>query len=302
MPICHGRVGRPGRGVTTATMHAFPVMLRLAGPYACLCIAYHSLWHVERGWRRGGGAGACDRPSTVLPPAPPLAYQRPPCNGLRRASALQQQHEAAFACTARRVSTALLYCCTAAGGAKVLDGLGKELKLGEEQLRPSRTVLYDYGNVSSSTTWWAARAGGWRGAVCWGRRGAKDRPLRKGGAQPSGGDGGGTHGGRGEGHGGAALPGQQWVSHALQRVNVAAKPAACAALADPGGLSSTHSPPPPPPRPAGTPWPAPHHCMTHRDMTHPPCRYTLACIESTKGIKAGERIMQASGGGGGGRG
>lgn len=41
-----------------------------------------------------------------------------------------------------------------AGGAKVLDGIGKELMLDEEALTPSRAVLHDYGNVSSSTTWY----------------------------------------------------------------------------------------------------------------------------------------------------
>jgi predicted naringenin-chalcone synthase len=36
----------------------------------------------------------------------------------------------------------------------VLDGLGKALGLTEWDLEPSRAVLHDYGNVSSSTTWW----------------------------------------------------------------------------------------------------------------------------------------------------
>jgi hypothetical protein len=44
--------------------------------------------------------------------------------------------------------------CFPAGGAKVLDGIGKELQLDEHALEPSRAVLHDYGNVSSSTTWY----------------------------------------------------------------------------------------------------------------------------------------------------
>lgn len=35
----------------------------------------------------------------------------------------------------------------------MLDGIGTSLKLNETHLEPSRAVLYDYGNVSSSTTW-----------------------------------------------------------------------------------------------------------------------------------------------------
>lgn len=45
-----------------------------------------------------------------------------------------------------------------AGGAKVLDGLGEALQLGPDTLAPSRAVLHDYGNVSSSTTWYTLAA------------------------------------------------------------------------------------------------------------------------------------------------
>lgn len=38
------------------------------------------------------------------------------------------------------------------GGAKILDGIGKALGLSARDMEPSRAVLYDYGNVSSSTT------------------------------------------------------------------------------------------------------------------------------------------------------
>ncbi|GLC33182.1 Chitin synthase, class 2 [Pleodorina starrii] len=41
-----------------------------------------------------------------------------------------------------------------AGGAKVLDGIGSNLKITEDHLWPSRTVLRYFGNVSSSTTWY----------------------------------------------------------------------------------------------------------------------------------------------------
>ncbi|MEW5309620.1 MAG: hypothetical protein WDW38_001498 [Sanguina aurantia] len=41
-----------------------------------------------------------------------------------------------------------------AGGSKVLDGLGKALSLSDHLLQPSRDVLFDYGNISSSTTWY----------------------------------------------------------------------------------------------------------------------------------------------------
>jgi 3-oxoacyl-[acyl-carrier-protein] synthase III len=36
----------------------------------------------------------------------------------------------------------------------VLEGIGKGLKLRPEHLAPSLAVLHDYGNVSSSSTWY----------------------------------------------------------------------------------------------------------------------------------------------------
>lgn len=36
----------------------------------------------------------------------------------------------------------------------MLEGLGKHLKLSAFKLKPSYDVLYYYGNVSSSTTWY----------------------------------------------------------------------------------------------------------------------------------------------------
>eukprot|EP00798_Chlamydomonas_sp_ICE-L_P023266 gene23266-30495_t len=41
------------------------------------------------------------------------------------------------------------------GGAKILDGLSTNLKLDAASMDPSRAVMYAYGNVSSSTTWYA---------------------------------------------------------------------------------------------------------------------------------------------------
>jgi hypothetical protein len=52
----------------------------------------------------------------------------------------------------------------------VLDGIGKELQLDEGHLEASRSVLRDYGNVSSSTTWYTL---GWVESV----RGAKKGDL-----------------------------------------------------------------------------------------------------------------------------
>ena len=45
-------------------------------------------------------------------------------------------------------------CVHTSGGAKVLEGIGKNLQLSEHMLAPSYSVLWNYGNVSSSTTWY----------------------------------------------------------------------------------------------------------------------------------------------------
>ena len=47
------------------------------------------------------------------------------------------------------------HCYTTSGGAKILEVLGKELDLDEYHMKPSYAVLRDYGNVSSSTTWYS---------------------------------------------------------------------------------------------------------------------------------------------------
>lgn len=62
-----------------------------------------------------------------------------------------------------------------AGGAKVLDGIGAELQLTEKAMEPSRAVLYDYGNVSSSTTWYTL---GWVESVKGVRKGDKILQVR----------------------------------------------------------------------------------------------------------------------------
>ena len=41
------------------------------------------------------------------------------------------------------------------GGAKILSGIGEGLGLDPSDLLPSRATLHDYGNVSSSSTWYA---------------------------------------------------------------------------------------------------------------------------------------------------
>ncbi len=39
------------------------------------------------------------------------------------------------------------------GGAKIVDAVKEELQLSEEQLRPTRYILAEYGNMSSATVW-----------------------------------------------------------------------------------------------------------------------------------------------------
>jgi 3-ketoacyl-CoA synthase len=64
----------------------------------------------------------------------------------------QLAHATCFILSCTYVLTGCHY--VRAGGAKVLDGIGKELQLDEAAMEPSRMVLHDYGNVSSSTTWY----------------------------------------------------------------------------------------------------------------------------------------------------
>ena len=54
--------------------------------------------------------------------------------------------------------SAIHFFCIHAGGRAVLDGIEKNLKLDPEDLAPSRSVLHDYGNTSSSSVWYELRA------------------------------------------------------------------------------------------------------------------------------------------------
>lgn len=51
------------------------------------------------------------------------------------------------------LTRAVTWNCVTTGGAKVLDGICAALKLDEKRMLPSRAVLHDFGNISSSTTW-----------------------------------------------------------------------------------------------------------------------------------------------------
>ena len=53
--------------------------------------------------------------------------------------------------------SAIHFFCIHAGGRAVLDGIEKNLRLTEEDMQPSRTVLSDKGNTSSSSIWYELR-------------------------------------------------------------------------------------------------------------------------------------------------
>ncbi|KAG2441061.1 hypothetical protein HXX76_003914 [Chlamydomonas incerta] len=112
------------------------------------------------GAAKSGADGAEDaEPPTPAPtPAPscdpsahskPAAQHHPHPKGPQRGSGSQsQQYRPNFQQSTCR------HFLLHAGGAKVLDGLGEALQLDAGRLAPSRAVLHDYGNVSSSTTWY----------------------------------------------------------------------------------------------------------------------------------------------------
>ena len=45
------------------------------------------------------------------------------------------------------------FFCIHSGGRAVLDGIEKNLRLQPTDMEPSRKVLYQYGNTSSSSIW-----------------------------------------------------------------------------------------------------------------------------------------------------
>lgn len=51
--------------------------------------------------------------------------------------------------------SAVHFFCIHAGGRAVLDGIEKNLRLSREDLEPSRAVLHEQGNTSSSSIWCA---------------------------------------------------------------------------------------------------------------------------------------------------
>ncbi|PNW80493.1 hypothetical protein CHLRE_07g319600v5 [Chlamydomonas reinhardtii] len=120
----------------------------------------------------GGGAGAASTPAPV-PPAAPAG----PTNPTPRTAGNAASGGGSAGGTAGSTSSSdhssgrgsagaapyrpslqestIRHFILHAGGAKVLDGLGEALQLDASRLGPSRDTLWDYGNVSSSTTWYA---------------------------------------------------------------------------------------------------------------------------------------------------
>lgn len=46
------------------------------------------------------------------------------------------------------------HICIHAGGRAVIDAIQKALDLSDEDVKPSRDVLYEFGNTSSSSIWY----------------------------------------------------------------------------------------------------------------------------------------------------
>lgn len=71
---------------------------------------------------------------------------------------------------------AIDHFCIHAGGRAVLDGIEKNLKLDPDDMLPSRTVLRERGNTSSSSIWYELRYIEEHANI---RRGHKARPRRR---------------------------------------------------------------------------------------------------------------------------
>lgn len=50
---------------------------------------------------------------------------------------------------------AFQHFCLHTGGRGVIDEIQKQLKLSDGYVHPSRQTLHRYGNISSSSVWWA---------------------------------------------------------------------------------------------------------------------------------------------------